>query len=76
MRSKKEKVFIHREYLRVRQIVNECGIGMSTAWLYAKQGKITPIKLSERVTVFSIDELNKVFNLDIKKEIEKTKVSK
>lgn len=61
-----------RTNLRAKQVADEIGIGLSTVWLYAKQGKITPIKLSERVTVFDIDELNKTFNVDIKKEIEVT----
>lgn len=38
--------------------------GLSTVWLYAKQGKLTPKKLSDRVTLFSVDEANKLINGD------------
>ena len=59
-----------REALRANEVADELSIGLSTVWLYAKEGKITPNKISARVTVFSIDEINRVFNTDIKKEIE------
>ncbi|MDC0932696.1 DNA-binding protein [Arcobacteraceae bacterium] len=53
-----------KKYYRAKELKELLGVGLSTVWLYAKQRKITPIKLSERVTVFSIDEINKVFNLN------------
>jgi len=56
--------FKHIKMMRAKQVSQYLGIGLSTVWLYAKQGKITPIKLSERVTVFDIDEINKLFNTD------------
>ena len=43
--------------LRAKQIANEFGIGLSTVWLYAQQGKLTPIKVSDRVTVFDTQEI-------------------
>ena len=58
-----------RSNLRAQDIADELSAGLSTVWLWSKQGKITPIKVSSRVTVFSIDEINKVFGVDIKKEI-------
>jgi len=59
-----------RKNLRAKDIADELSIGLSTVWLYAKQRKITPIKLGERITVFSIDEINKVFGVDISKLVE------
>lgn len=47
--------------LRAKQVANEFGIGLSTVWLYAKEGKLTPIKVSNRVTVFDTDEVLKLF---------------
>lgn len=47
--------------LRAKRIASEFGIGLSTVWLYAKEGKLTPIKVSERVTVFDTDEVIKLF---------------
>jgi len=35
------------------------GVAISTIWLYAKQNKITPIKLSPRVTIFKKDDLDR-----------------
>jgi len=53
-----------KKYYRANELKDLLSCGLSTIWLWSKQGKITPIKLSERVTVFSIDEVNKVFNLN------------
>ena len=47
------------ENMRAKQASKYLGVGLSTIWLYAKQGKITPIKLSERVTIFKRAELDK-----------------
>jgi len=44
--------------LRPKEASHYLGIGLSTLWLYAKQGKITPIKLSQRVTIFPKSELD------------------
>ena len=51
------------EKLRAKQVSKYLNIGVSTVWLYVKQGKLRPIKLSEIVTVFSLNEINKAFNL-------------
>jgi predicted DNA-binding transcriptional regulator AlpA len=46
------------EYLRDKQAAHYLGIGISTIWLYTKQGKIQAIKLSERVTVWMKSDLD------------------
>jgi len=46
------------ENMRAKETAKYLGIGLSTVWLYAKQGKITPIKLSERVTIFRKSDLD------------------
>jgi predicted DNA-binding transcriptional regulator AlpA len=51
-----------KKYYRAKEVAQYLSIGLSTCWLYAKEGKLTPIKLSPRVTVFDIDEINKLFN--------------
>ena len=43
---------------RAKQVAIYLGIGLSTVWHYARIGKLTPIKLSSRVTVFSMDEVD------------------
>lgn len=55
--------FMKTNNLRAKEVAQYLGIGLSTVWLYAKQGKLRPIKLSERVTIFNIKEINKTFNL-------------
>ena len=52
----------HKKYLRAKEVAAYAGIGLSTVWNYAKKGKLTPKKLSDRVTVFSIDEVEKLIN--------------
>lgn len=48
--------------LRAKQVAEEFGIGLSTVWLYAKEGKLTPIKVSSRVTVFDSQEVMNLFS--------------
>ena len=50
--------------LRAIQIAEEFGIGLSTVWLFAKQGKLTPIKISSRITVFETSEVMELFGED------------
>lgn len=54
----------NKKFYRAKELAKLLGIGLSTVWLYAKNKRITPIKISDKVTVFSIDEINKVFNLN------------
>ena len=42
------------KFMRAKELAKHLGIGLSTVWFYSKQGKIKPIKLSERVTVFNV----------------------
>jgi predicted DNA-binding transcriptional regulator AlpA len=51
-----------KKYLRASEVVEYMGIGLSTVWLYAKEGKLTAKKISKRVTVFSIDEIDNLIN--------------
>jgi predicted site-specific integrase-resolvase len=44
---------------RYKQLAQHLGIGLSTVWAYAKQGKITPKKASDRVTLFEVAEVEK-----------------
>lgn len=53
---------MYSNLLRVKQTAQYLSIGVSTVWLYAKQGKLHPIKLSDRVTVFSKDDLDAFIN--------------
>lgn len=50
---------IEQEILyRVPNLMEILGVKRSTVWLYAKQGKLKPIKLSPRVTVFKKSDID------------------
>ncbi len=49
---------LEKRWLRPKEAKEYLGIGLSTVWLYVKQGKLTPKKLSMRVTVFDRLELD------------------
>ena len=62
----------NKKFYRAKQVTEYLGICKSNVWRLSKLKKITPIKISDKVTVFSIDEINKVFNLN--DEVSKWKV--
>ena len=46
------------QYLRDKQVAEMLTIGRSSVWRMAKEGKLpTPIKLSERVTVWKLSDI-------------------
>ena len=47
---------IKRKY-RAKELAEYLGIGLSTVWKWAKDGKIRPHNLSKGVTVFDINEV-------------------
>lgn len=51
-----------KPYIRVPDAAQYLSVSESTIWLYVKQGKLKTIKLSPRVTVIDIDELNRFIN--------------
>ena len=64
------KASMEANFLRAKQVAMLLGVGLSTIWYWSKQGKITPHKLSERITVFRRDEIERVFKLkDDDKEV-------
>lgn len=48
-----------QKYMRAKEMAKYLGIGLSTLWLYNKQGRISSKKISERVTVFEVTEVEK-----------------
>lgn len=56
------------KFMRAKELAKHLGIGLSTVWLYAKQGKITPKKASERVTLFEVAEVEKSLLEEFSKE--------
>lgn len=47
------------KFLRAKELAKYLSISLATVWLWNKQGKITSKKLSERVTVFEVAEVEK-----------------
>jgi len=43
---------------RPKDAAKYLGVGLSTVWLYIKQGKLQSIKLSDRVTIISQESLD------------------
>jgi len=50
---------LNKRFYRAKELAKHLGVGLSTIWLYAKQGKIEGKKLSPRVTVFDVYEVEK-----------------
>ena len=48
-----------QKFMRAKELAKYLGIGLSTVWLYAKQGKITPKKISDKITVFNVEDVEK-----------------
>ncbi len=53
-----ENSIIQKEYFRAKEAAGYLGIGLSTVWLFAKQGLLKPIKITERVSVFRKKDLD------------------
>ena len=53
-----------KQYYRAKELAEHFSIGLSTVWLYAKQGKLHPKKLSARVTLFDINEATTLFDVE------------
>jgi len=47
-----------KETYRAREASQYISVGLSTIWLYVKQGKLKSYKLSERVTIFKKTDLD------------------
>lgn len=43
---------------RAKEAAEYLGVAKSTVWLYAKQEKLHPVKLSPRVTIFRKEDLD------------------
>jgi predicted DNA-binding transcriptional regulator AlpA len=57
--------------LRPKEASKYLAIGESTLWLYVKQGKLNPIKLSQRVTIFPKKELDRFITESSNKQLKK-----
>lgn len=53
------------ENMRAKEASKYLGVGLSTIWLYVKQGKIRAFKISDRVTIFKKEELDAFINANV-----------
>ena len=60
--SKTEAVPHKVENMRAKEASRYLACGVSTLWLWVKQGKIKAYKLSDRVTIFKRSELDEFIN--------------
>ena len=59
MAKEEFKTLKAKKYMRIKELAEHLGVGKSTLWLWNKQGKISSIKLCERVTVFNVEDVEK-----------------
>ena len=50
---------IEKRYVRAKELAQYLNVGLSTVWHYVKIGKIKSIKISKKVTLFNIEEVEK-----------------
>ena len=50
---------MEKRYYRAKEVANYLGVSVTTVWNYAKDGFITPIKMTSQATVFNIEEVEK-----------------
>jgi len=48
--------------LRAKQVAKRYGIGLSTVWYLSKQKKLHAVKITDKITVFDLDECDKFFS--------------
>jgi excisionase family DNA binding protein len=51
-----------RRMLRVKEAAAVYGIGESTLWEWAKKGRIKPVRMGRRLTLFPVDQLEALFS--------------
>jgi len=62
LNTTKKRNLKQKTRLRAKDIEKLYPISISTVWLYAKRGDITPVKNSTRVTTFCAEEIKTYFN--------------
>ena len=48
---------------RAKQVAEITGVSLLTVWKYSEKGLLTPIHITPRVTVFSAEEVHKLFDI-------------
>jgi len=64
MMSKEQAQEINQQKVyRAQHIVKTFGVSLATVWKYSKDGLLTPIHVTPRVTVFNAAEVHKLFGI-------------
>ncbi len=58
-----KNILKNRRYLRDKELAIYFGIGRSTVWYYRNKGMYGSIKVSPRVTLFDVDEVEQALLL-------------
>ena len=48
----------YNEHMRVKGVAQYMGMSVSSVWLFSKRGELNPIKLSDRVTVWRLSDID------------------
>ncbi len=60
----------NEKFLRITDVMSSTGLAKSTIWLYVKEGRFPKqIKLSPRVSVWKLSDVDNWINEKIEKEI-------
>ena len=51
---------MEKQNFRAKEAATYTGLALSTIWLYARQGRLHPVKLSPRITVFKKEDLDRL----------------
>ena len=61
MNNEQKNETLQKRYYRADEVAIYLGVSVGTVWRYAKQGRLTPKKLSSQCTVFDINEVDNLF---------------
>jgi predicted site-specific integrase-resolvase len=57
------KIKLPSKVYRAKQVSEVTGVSLATVWKYSKDGLLTAIHVTPRVTVFSAEEVHKLFGI-------------
>jgi len=53
---------MEKKFYRAKEAAEYLGVGVSTIWLWSKQLKLVSKKLSKKVTVWDVNDLNNLLD--------------
>lgn len=49
-----------KRFMRAKELAEFLSCGISTIWRWSKEGKLNPICISSKITLFDIEDVNKM----------------